>query len=105
MRWPAREEACMPVGPVTVCARDEARLGWSPGGGGAAGSDRSGGEDEATEKKAWQLLDPVGEDEAMEKKASATGSSWRRRRRRQRGRELREKGVVYKGGPIVPGDC
>ena len=51
------------------------------------------------------LLDLVGEDEAMEKKASATGSDWRRRRRRQRGRELREKGVVYKGGPIVPGDC
>ena len=40
----------MCVGPVTACARDEASLGWSPGGGGAAGSDRSGGEDEAT---AW----------------------------------------------------
>ena len=40
----------------------DVRLGWSPGGGGAAGSDRSGGEDEATEKKAWRLLDPVGEE-------------------------------------------
>ena len=50
------------VGPVTACARDEARLRWSPGGGGAAGSDRSGGEDEATKKKAWRLLDPVGEE-------------------------------------------
>jgi len=39
------------VGPVTACARDEARLGWSPGGGGATGSDHSGGEDEAMEKK------------------------------------------------------
>ena len=77
----------MRVGPVTACARDEARLGWSPGGGGSARSDRSGGEDEATEKK-----------------ASATGSSWRRRRQRQRGRELREKGVVYKGGLVVSGD-
>ena len=39
----------------------DVRLGWSPGGGGAAGSDRSGGEDEATEKNAWRLLDPVEE--------------------------------------------
>ena len=54
---------------------------------------------------ATALLDLVGEDEAMEKKASATGSDWRRRRGRQRGRELREKGMVYKGGPVVPGDC
>ena len=52
MRWPAGEEARVRVGPVTACARDEARLGWSSGGGGAAGLDRSGGEDEATEKKA-----------------------------------------------------
>ena len=51
------------------------------------------------------LLDPVGEDEATEKKALATGFGWRRRQQRQRGRELREKGVVYKGGPVVPGDC
>ena len=43
-------------------ARDEAGLGWSPRGDGAAGSDRSGGEDEVTKKKAWQLLDPVGEE-------------------------------------------
>ena len=85
MRWPAGEEACMRVGPVTACARDEARLGWSPGGGGAAGSDRSGGEDEATEKKARRLQRG-------------------RRRWRQRGREPREKGVVYKGGPVVLGD-
>ena len=62
MRWPAGEEACVRVGPVIVCARDEARLGWSPRGGSAAGSDRSGGEDEAMEKKAWRLLDPVGEE-------------------------------------------
>ena len=39
----------------------DVRLGWSPRGGGAAGSDRSGGEDEATEKNAWRLLDPVEE--------------------------------------------
>jgi len=45
VRWPAREEARVRVGPVIACARDEARLGWSPGGGGAAGSDRSGGEE------------------------------------------------------------
>ena len=62
VRWPAREEARVRVGPVTAYACDEARLGWSPGGGGAAGSDRSGGEDEATEKKTWRLLDPVGEE-------------------------------------------
>ena len=62
MRWLVGEEARVPVGPVTTCARDEARLGWSPGGGDAAGSGRSGGEDEATEKKAWWLLDPVGEE-------------------------------------------
>ena len=78
MRWPAGEEARVRVGSVTVCAHDEARLGWLPGGGDAAGLDRSGGEDEA-----------------MEKKVSATGSGWRRRRRRQRGRELSEKGVVF----------
>ena len=52
VRWLAGEEACVRVGPVTACTRDEARLGWSPRGGGAPGSDRSGGEDEATEKKA-----------------------------------------------------
>ena len=52
----------MHVGPVTACACDEARLGWSSRGGGATGSDRSSGEDEATEKKAWWLLDPVGEE-------------------------------------------
>jgi len=51
VRWPAREEARVRVGPVIACARDEARLGWSPGGGGAAGLDRSGGEYEAT---AWR---------------------------------------------------
>ena len=62
VRWPAEEEARVRVELVTTCARDEARLGWSPGGGGAAGSDRSGGEHEATEKKAWRLLDPVGEE-------------------------------------------
>ena len=62
MRWAAREEARVRVGLVTACACDEARLGWSPGGGDAAGSDRSGGEDEATEKMAWRLLDPVGEE-------------------------------------------
>ena len=62
VRWLAGEEACVRVGPVTACTRDEARLGWSPGGGDAARSDRSGGEDEATEKKAWRLLDPVGEE-------------------------------------------
>ena len=62
VRWPAEEEARVRVGPVTTCAHDEARLGWSPGGGGAARSDRSGGEDEATKKKAWRLLDPVGEE-------------------------------------------
>ena len=62
MRWPAGEEARVRVGPVTACTHDEARLGWSPRGGGAAGSDRSSGEDEATEKKAWWLLDPVGEE-------------------------------------------
>ena len=62
MRWPTGEEARMHMGPVTACAHDEARLGWSPGGGGAAGSDRSGGEDEAMEKKAWRLLDPIGEE-------------------------------------------
>ena len=45
MHWPAKEEARVHVGPVTACTRDEARLGRSPGGGGAAGSDRSGGED------------------------------------------------------------
>jgi len=31
--WPAGEEARVRVGPVTACARDEARLGWSPRGG------------------------------------------------------------------------
>ena len=62
VRWSAGEEARVRVGPMTACARDEARLGWSPRGGGAAGSDRSGGEDEATEKKAWRLLDLVGEE-------------------------------------------
>ena len=62
MRWLAEEEARVRVGPVTACAHDEARLGWSPRGGSAAGSDQSGGEDEATEKKAWRLLDPVGEE-------------------------------------------
>ena len=62
VRWPAREKARVHVGPVTACAHDEPRLGWSPGDGGAAGSDRSGGEDEAMEKKAWRLLDPVGEE-------------------------------------------
>ena len=85
VRWSAGEEARVCVGLVTACARDEARLGWSPRGGGAAGSDRFGGEDEATEKKARRLQRG-------------------RRRRRQRGRELREKGMVYKGGPIVLGD-
>ena len=62
MRWPVGEEARVRVGPVTACARDEARLGWSPGGGGAARLDRSGGEDEAMEKKAWRLLGPVGQE-------------------------------------------
>ena len=62
VRWPAGEEVRVRMGPVKVCTRDEARLGWSPRGGDAAGSDRSGGEDEATEKKAWRLLDPVGEE-------------------------------------------
>ena len=62
VRWPIEEEARVRVGPVIACAHDEARLGSSPGGGGAAGSDRSGGEDEAMEKKAWRLLDPVGEE-------------------------------------------
>ena len=62
VHWPAREEARVHVGPVTACACDEARLGWSPRGGGAARSDRSGGEDEPMEKKAWRLLDPVGEE-------------------------------------------
>ena len=52
VRWPAGEEARVRVGSVTACARDEARLGWSPGDGDAARSDRSGGEDEATKKKA-----------------------------------------------------
>ena len=33
---------------MIACVCDKARLGWSPGGGGAAGLDRSGGEDEAT---------------------------------------------------------
>jgi len=61
------------VGPVTACARDEARLGWSPGGGGAAGSDRSGGE----------------------KRGDGMAETERKRR---------EKGVVYKGRPLVPGD-
>ena len=62
LRCPAGEEANMRVGPVTACMRDEVRLGWSPRGGDAAGSDRSGGEDEAMEKKAWRLLDLVGEE-------------------------------------------
>ena len=31
VRWPAGEEARVRVGPVTVCAHDKARLGWSPG--------------------------------------------------------------------------
>ena len=62
VHWPAGEEARVRVGLVTVCTHDEARLGWSPGGGGAAGLDRSGGEDKATKKKAWRLLDPVGEE-------------------------------------------
>ena len=58
-RWPAGEESRVRVGPVTACARDEAKLRWSPGGGGAAGSDRSGGEDEATvwrrqRRRAWR---------------------------------------------------
>ena len=48
---------------MIACVCDKARLGWSPRGGDAAGSDRSGGEDEATEKKAWRLLDPVGEED------------------------------------------
>ena len=61
--WPAGEEVRMHVGPVIACAHDEARLGWSPRGGSAAGSDQSGGEDEAAEKKAWRLLDPVGEED------------------------------------------
>ena len=62
VRWPAGEEARVHVGLVTACTRDEARLGWSPRGGGTAGSDRSSGEDEATEKMAWRLLDLVGEE-------------------------------------------
>jgi len=62
VRWLAREEARVRVGLVTACACDEARLGWSPGGDGTAGSNRSGGEDEAMEKKAWRLLDLVGEE-------------------------------------------
>ena len=62
MHWLAGEEVRVRVGLMTACVHDEARLGWSPRGGDAAGSDRSGGEDEATEKKAWRLLDPVGEE-------------------------------------------
>jgi len=61
------------MGLVTACARDEARLGWSPRGGGAVGSDRSGGEDEATEKKAWQLLDPVGEEGSEDREEENQG--------------------------------
>ena len=62
MRWPAGEEARVRMGSLTACTRDEARLGWSLGCGGTAGSDRSGGEDEMIEKKVWRLLDPVGEE-------------------------------------------
>ena len=62
VRWPTEEEARVRMGSVTACAHDEARLGWWPRGGGTAGSDRSGGEDEAMEKKARRLLDPVGEE-------------------------------------------
>ena len=73
VRWPTEEEARVHVGPVTACARDEARLGWSSGGGGAARSDRSGGEDEPMEKKAWRLLDPVGEEGGEDR-----SEAWRR---------------------------
>ena len=45
VRWPAEEEARVRVGPV-----------------GAAVLLDPIGEDEATEKKAWRLLDPVGEE-------------------------------------------